>query len=87
MDQWGRVQSFELRLRRREALRVRGELAEAGRSDIRESGRRRPRVQAGPSPAWLQREIGRGKSFNEIREPDQPNSGSPGADAASATIA
>ncbi|KAJ5161258.1 hypothetical protein N7492_006650 [Penicillium capsulatum] len=70
MEQWGGVQSFELTLRRREQDR---DLAQpptrySGPTRYLQSGRRHPTAVTAPVPDWLRRELGKFKSFEEIRQ-------------------
>ncbi|KAF7712923.1 Uncharacterized protein PECH_002345 [Penicillium ucsense] len=67
MEQWGRVRSFELRLRRREALRADLETERPSRGGLLDNGRRHPTAFTAPVPDWLQQEVGVGKSFDDIR--------------------
>ncbi|KAJ5459639.1 uncharacterized protein N7458_001191 [Penicillium daleae] len=67
MEQWGHVLCFELRLRRREALRADGQGERPAPTGLLGNGRRHPTAITAPVPEWLQREVGTGKSFDEIR--------------------
>jgi hypothetical protein len=67
MEDWGHVVSFELRLRRREALRNHGQEVKPAPTGLLENGRRHPTAITAPAPDWLQREVGRGKSFEDVR--------------------
>ncbi|KAJ5377238.1 uncharacterized protein N7496_004647 [Penicillium cataractarum] len=68
MEEWGYVLSFELRLRRREALRTDGQGERPAPSGLLQNGRRHPTAITAPVPDWLQREVGAGNSFNDIRD-------------------
>ncbi|KAJ5475599.1 hypothetical protein N7539_007886 [Penicillium diatomitis] len=67
MERWGHVRSFELRLRRREALRTDRETQRPVPTGLLDNGRRHPTAFTAPVPDWLQREVGAGKSFDDIR--------------------
>lgn len=67
MQVWGHVKSFELRLRRREAMRANGKEDEMAPTRVLASGRRRPIALIAPVPEWLQREVGINKTFDDIR--------------------
>ncbi|KAI2786254.1 hypothetical protein POX_g08637 [Penicillium oxalicum] len=67
MERWGYVRSFELRLRRREAMRADGQADRPGPSGLLGSGRRHPTAFTAPVPNWLQQEVGSGKTFDDIR--------------------
>lgn len=67
MERWGQVQSFELCLWRREALRASGEPTAPTPRGLLESGRRHPTAYTAPVSDWLHQEVGTGKSFNDIR--------------------
>ncbi|OOQ83713.1 hypothetical protein PEBR_33559 [Penicillium brasilianum] len=68
MEEWGYVLSFELRLRRREALRTDGQGERPAPSGLLHNGRRHPTAITAPVPDWLQREVGANKSFDDIRD-------------------
>jgi hypothetical protein len=67
MEEWGNVLFFELRLRRREALRADGQGERPTTTGLLRNGRRHPTAITAPVPEWLQREVGTEKSFNDIR--------------------
>lgn len=68
MEDWGHVVSFELRLRRREALRNDGQEVKRAPTGLLENGRRHPTAITAPAPDWLLGEVGRGKSFQDVRD-------------------
>jgi hypothetical protein len=68
MESWGYVLNFELRLRRREALRNDGQGEKPTPTGLLRNGRRHPTAITAPVPEWLRREVGTNKSFAEIRE-------------------
>lgn len=65
MEEWGQVESFELRLRRRETLRAHPE--QTTTTGCTTNGRRRPITISAPVPSWLHAEVGKDKTFNDIR--------------------
>lgn len=67
MEEWGKVLFFELRLRRREALRADGLGERPTPTGLLRNGRRHPTAITAPVPEWLQREVGTEKSFYDIR--------------------
>lgn len=67
MEEWGNVLFFELRLRRREALRADGQGERPAPTGFLRNGRRHPTAITAPVPEWLQREVGTEKSFDDIR--------------------
>lgn len=68
MEDWGHVVSFELRLRRREALRNDGQEVKPAPTGLLENGRRHPTAITAPAPDWLLGEVGRGRSFQDVRD-------------------
>lgn len=68
MEDWGHVVSFELRLRRREALRNDGQEVKPAPTGLLENGRRHPTAITAPAPEWLLGEVGRGKTFQAVRD-------------------
>jgi hypothetical protein len=68
MEEWGKVLFFELRLRRREALRADGQGERPTPTGLLRNGRRHPTPITAPVPEWLQREVGTEKSFYDIRQ-------------------
>lgn len=69
MEQWNGVLSFELTLRRREQDRDTGQMPSRNPALTRylQSGRRHPTAVTAPVPDWLRNELGKNKSFNDIR--------------------
>ncbi|KAJ5624023.1 hypothetical protein N7510_000332 [Penicillium lagena] len=74
MMKWGGVESFELILRRREMLRVdngdeSSDNAGASKSSKKAPrGRKNPTAIIAPVPDWLRSHVGRGKTFEDIRQ-------------------
>ena len=68
MEEWGQVESFELRLRRREALRADGEGAQAPATGRTTNERRRPVAIPATVPGWLLTEAGTEKTFDDVRQ-------------------
>ncbi|KAF3390377.1 hypothetical protein F1880_009340 [Penicillium rolfsii] len=68
MEEWGNVLFFELRLRRREALRAGGQGGRPTPTGLLRNGRRHPTAITAPVPDWLQHEVGTRKSFADIRQ-------------------
>lgn len=68
MEQWGGVESFELTLRRREAIRIdHDQTSPTPAPRYLQTGRKHPTAITSPVPEWLRQYTGANKSFKEIR--------------------
>lgn len=68
MEQWDGVQTFELTLRRREQDRDAGHVSSRNPPPrYLQSGRRHPTAVTAPVPDWLRDELGKNKTFEDIR--------------------